>query len=147
MRGQHSTVRHARTVELGRGRRTGLVIGVADKKQDADRVKAIYGTKPIKVGEFYFVGIGREAALVQGNVDKYLQMLSDRVRSSALSDEARVRTAANMSTITYQGESALVIKVDAGIEPCFLGDTAYRRVGSQTVKCSAKDVLQLAKLF
>lgn len=132
---------------LGKGRCGYIVIGVADTARDAKRVADLYGSKPVKVGEFFFVGIAREAIPAQGSVDKYLQMLSDRVRSSTLSDETRIRVAANMSTITYQGESAVIIQVDAGSEPCFLGETAYRRVGSQTVKVSAKEVLQLNKLF
>lgn len=132
---------------LGRGRVGYVILGVADKKADAERVMALYKLPLVKAGEFFVVGVDREASEFHTSMDKYLQLVSDKISRSDLSDETKIRVASHLSTVDYSGRSCLVIRVDAGTEPCFLGDKMFRRNGAQTVLVPPKEILQVAKLF
>lgn len=132
---------------LGKGKVGYILLGVADKKADAERVKQLYGTSLVRSGEFYVVGVDREAAAFHTNMDKYLQLISDRVSKSSLSDEIKIRATSQLASIEYSGRSVVVIRVEAGQEPCFLGDEMFRRQGPQTVEVPPKQILQIARLF
>ena len=132
---------------LGKGKVGYVVIGVADKKPDAERVKALYGGSLVKAGDFYVVGVDREANTFHTNMDKYLQMISNKIEASQLSDEIRIRVTSQLSTVDYEGQSVIVIRVEAGTEPCFLGDRMFRRVGAQTISVAPKEILQVGRLF
>ena len=132
---------------LGRGKVGYVVLGVADKKTDAERVKQLYGLGLTRAGEFYVVGVDREAAAFHTNMDKYLQLISDKISNSALSDEIRIRVTSQLAPVDYSGRTVVVIRVESGVEPCFLGDKMYRRNGAQTVEVAPKEILQVARLF
>jgi len=80
-------------------------------------------------------------------MDKYMQFIGDKISMSGLSDEIRIRVAARLAPVDYLGMTSLVIRVEAGKEPCLLGDKVYRRVGAQTVEVNAKEIIQLTRLF
>jgi hypothetical protein len=132
---------------LGKSKVGYVVIGVADKKPDAERVRKLDGKGLKRVGEYYVVGIDREADKFHINMDKYLQMISDRIAKSDLSDEIKVRVTSGLSCIDYIDRSVIVIRVEAGSEPCFLGNKLYRRVGAQTVEVPPKEFVQMMRLF
>lgn len=132
---------------LGKGKVGYLVIGVADKKADAERVKQLYGVKPEKAGHFYVVGVDREATAFHTDMDRYLQFVSDRIGASGLSEATRLRVTSQLSVIDYNGLSAIVIRVESGPDPCFLGDRMYRRRGAQTVLVPPQEIIQVGRLF
>jgi len=132
---------------LGKDKVGYVVLGVADKQSDADRIKKIDKIGATKIGSYYMVGIDREATKFHTNIDKYLQFISDKISRSELSDEIRLRVTGQLTPIDFDGKTALVIRVEAGKEPCFLADTAYRRNGAQTVSVSAKEIIQIARFF
>jgi len=132
---------------LGKSKVGYIVLGVADKKPDAERVRKLDGKGLIKAGEYYVVGVDREAEKFHINMDKYLQLISDRIAKSDLSDEIKIRVTSTLSCIDYSDRSVVVIRVESGIEPCFLGDKLYRRVGAQTIEVSPKEIVQIMRLF
>lgn len=132
---------------LGRGKVGYIILGVADKKADADKVKTLDSVALVKVGEFYVVGVDREANSFHTNLDKYLQLISDKIAQSELSDEIRIRVTSQISALEYSQRSVIVIRVESGTEPCFIGDKLFRRQGAQTVEVPTKEILQIVKLF
>jgi hypothetical protein len=132
---------------LGKGKVGYVVLGVADKKADADRVKKLDGLGLLKAGTHYVVGMDREASAFHGNMDKYLQLISDRIAQSELSDEIRMRVTSAISCIDYADRSVVIVRVESGSEPCFLGNKLYRRLGAQTVEVSPKEFVQVMRLF
>ncbi|WP_169312842.1 GmrSD restriction endonuclease domain-containing protein [Thermaerobacter marianensis] len=132
---------------LGKNKVGYIVLGVADKEADARRVRALYGVDPIQVGHFFVVGVDREAMLFHTNVDKYLQLISNKIIQSQLSDEIRLKVASSIEAIDYNGRTVFIIKVEAGTRECFIGDRMYKRVGSQTVAVSPREIPHIARLF
>ncbi len=72
-----------------------IYIGVADKLQDAERIKKIYGTEYIIISDHYVVGIDREAKKLNFNIEKYIKMIVDYLRGSELSDQGKKLIAVN----------------------------------------------------
>lgn len=132
---------------LGKDKVGYVILGVADKKADAERIRTLYATESQKVGTFYVVGMDREATAFHTNMDKYLQLIANKLAASSLSEEIRLRVTSGLSIIDYHGLSAVIIRVESGSEPCFLGDQAFKRVGAQTLAVPTKEIVQLAKLF
>ncbi|WP_170136129.1 GmrSD restriction endonuclease domain-containing protein [Nannocystis exedens] len=131
---------------LGKGKTGYVVIGIADKAADAQRIKILHHLEPKKVGEFYVVGVDREAK-GHSNLDKYFQMISDKISKSNLSDEIRIRVSSSISQLVYYNRTVIVVRVEAGTEPCFLNGSTYRRSGTSTVEVTGRDIVHLAKLF
>ncbi|NVM79883.1 hypothetical protein FHW83_005725 [Duganella sp. SG902] len=132
---------------LGREKVGYIIIGVADKKADADRVLKLDGLPLVKAGEFYVVGVDREANAYHTNLDKYLQLISDRINSSQLAPEIRIKVTSHLASIDYNGRSVIVIRVEAGQEPCFYGNKLFRRVGSQTIEVPTAEIVPMLRLF
>ncbi len=59
-----------------------ILIGVTDKKADADRVKKIDGIEPKKIGKRYVVGVNREAKRLGVSVEKYFSKWKDGIKKS-----------------------------------------------------------------
>jgi hypothetical protein len=132
---------------LGKDKVGYVVLGVADKKADADQVKKLYRVASKKAGAFHVVGVDREATKFHTNMDKYLQFLADKISRSELSEETRLRVTSQLSALDYEGLSSIVIRVEAGGEPCFLGEKMFRRKGAQTVVVPGKEIIQIVRLF
>jgi predicted HTH transcriptional regulator len=61
-----------------------IFIGVADDIQDANRVQALDGVTPIKISNRYVVGVEREAAILNIDVEAYMRRIIDKLRNSSL---------------------------------------------------------------
>ena len=132
---------------LGKGKVGYVILGVADKKADAERIRKLDNRSLSRSGEYYVVGVDREAEKFHINMDKYMQLITEKIAQSSLSEEIKIRVTSQISSIEYDSRSVIAIRVEAGSEPCFVGDKLYRRQGAQTVEVPTKEILQIVKLF
>lgn len=116
----------------GRGRAGKVVIGVADKKADADRAKVLDGIVPLKVGSRYVVGVGREAVNLGITKEQYFTLWRDGVANSDLSDPLKSDVLSSMDYNEYFGHGLIVLTVPAQSELSFVGEKLYWRNGDQT---------------
>jgi hypothetical protein len=132
---------------LGKEKTGYLVMGIANKEADALRIEHLYGTKPVKAGEFYVTGVDGEAGQY-GGVEKYLHFLATRLSASGLSSEIRNKVTSSLSSVSYYGRTVVIVEVKAGQEPCVVGGNVYKRSGPATIHVTdGKEILKLGKLF
>lgn len=124
-----------------------LIIGVADKKDDADRIGSLDGVIPYRIGDHYVVGIERESKLLGKTIDHYVQMIVGEFQSSSLSEPLKTQILGGLDTISIQGLSVVRILIPKQKAISFLGQRTFDRHGSSTVEVSGQQLLAVAKRF
>lgn len=107
-----------------------VVIGIADDAKTAAKIESLYGAKPVKYQNFLITGVDHEASSLPKKLDSYFAGAINKLKSSAMSDWAKAQVARDMRLITYFGKSLLVMKVEAGREPCSFDGRYFERHGA-----------------
>jgi hypothetical protein len=124
-----------------------IYIGVADKETDAKKVEVMDGVSLMKIGQRFVVGIEREVKILNSTVDKYIEKLVGALRASSLSEPLKTQTLVEIDVIEYRGRSVIRLVVPKQRDISFLGDSAFSRQGSQTVRVEGKQLLALQNQF
>jgi Protein of unknown function DUF262/Putative DNA-binding domain len=124
-----------------------LHIGVADSLADAEKIKKLDAINPIEINGRYVVGIDREAKLQNKEVEDYVKILTNAIRNSKLSETLKTQVLAKFDQISYKGYSIIRITIPAQQEVSFVGDIAFIRQDSSTVKAEGPKLLAVSKLF
>lgn len=124
-----------------------LFIGVADKLEDADRIKDIDGVDPIRIGNRYVVGIERELPIMKNGLESYLAKILSAINDSELSEPLKSGLLSQVDTVEYKGLTVIRIRVPKQTEISFVGDLAFIREGSSTVEAKGKKLLAINQSF
>lgn len=125
-----------------------ILIGVADKEEDASRIEQLDKIKPHLVGSRFVVGVSREAKALGLNLEKYVTKIRDAISSSSLSDPIKSSVLSRIDFHEYYGLGIVVIEIPNQKELSFVGDDVYWRSGDQTMKASdAKTIAVIARRF
>lgn len=124
-----------------------IFVGVADKKEDADRIAKLDSVIPIQVGQRYVVGIDREISRLGISQAEYVDRILNRIRSSSLTEALKQQVLAKIDVPTYKGFSVVRLTVPPQTELSFLNKKAFAREGSTTVEVAGPDLLAISKLF
>ena len=124
-----------------------IFVGVADKKEDAEKVRDLDGVTPILVGQRYVVGIDREVSALSISQAQYIEGILNAIRSSKLTETLKQQVLARIDVPTYKGFSVLRLTVPPQTEMSFLGKKAFVREGSCTVEVTGPDLVAINKLF
>ena len=124
-----------------------IYLGVADVVSDAERIKAIYGTEYLAISDHYVVGIDREVQKMKLTIERYLEKIVEHFRKSELSEPLKTQVLTQIDTVTYKKYTIVRIKVPTQSAISFVGDEAYTREGSQTIKIEGKKIVAVSSLF
>jgi predicted HTH transcriptional regulator len=124
-----------------------IFIGVADKKADADRIKALDGVDYVTVGNRYVVGVEREFSIMKCDHESYLAKILSFIRASELSSFLKNQLLSQIDYVEYKGLSVIRIRVPKQTTISFLGEKAFIRENSSTTEASGKKLLAINALF
>ncbi|MDP2731394.1 MAG: ATP-binding protein, partial [Dehalococcoidales bacterium] len=124
-----------------------IFLGVADKKEDAEKIRNLDGVTPISVGQRYVVGIDREVSLLKISQAEYVEKILNAIRSSELTKTLKQQVLAKIDVPIYKGCSVIRLTVPPQTEMSFLGKKAFVRSGSSTVEVAGPDLVAINKLF
>lgn len=124
-----------------------LCIGVADKPEDAEKIKSLDGVNPIRIGNRYVVGIERELPLTKDNLDSYLAKILSAIRDSELSEPLKSGLLSQVDTVEYKGLTVIRIRVPKQKGISFVGEVAFVREGSSTIEAKGKKLLAINNMF
>ena len=101
--------------------RTGyVIIGVADKEEDAEKYKEKYGIDYTRVGEFLLCGIEHDAIACSQNIDRYTHTIKEYIHNSLMiPDGYKMHILSQMKTPMLYGKHAIVFKT------CYTEPVAY----------------------
>jgi uncharacterized protein with ParB-like and HNH nuclease domain len=124
-----------------------IFLGVADKKQDAEKIKNLDKINPIEINDRYVVGIDREARVLGKTLEDYVGILINTIRKSHLTDPLKTQVLTKIDTIDFKGLSVIRIHVPSQKEVSFVGEKAFIREGSSTVEANPRKVVAVTQLF
>lgn len=132
----------------GKGATGYVLLGVADKKADAEQIQALDGVASYKYRDFYVAGLDREAALAGLSLSDYWKWVVQQLRGdSRLNPNLAQRIAGDARLAHYKGRSVGLFKVTALAEPVFFDGELYERSGSETLKLSPTEFGRIYSRF
>jgi len=124
-----------------------IFIGVADKKQDADRVQVLDGIDPNQINTRYVVGIDRELNIEGIDMDNYINKILTSIRGSDLTEPLKSQILSSVDLIDYKGKNVIRIRIPKQKDLSFVGNHSYVREGSNTIFLEGPKLLAISKLF
>jgi predicted HTH transcriptional regulator len=124
-----------------------IYIGIADKPADAARVRDLYGREPVKFDQVDIVGIDREAKQLGLEIDKYMRLIEDGISASPLSDPLKTNVLTSLDLISYKDMEVVRIRIPRQVQPTFLGNDCFLRIGSSTKPATGPQIAAVSKLF
>ncbi|GAA1397121.1 DUF262 domain-containing protein [Kitasatospora putterlickiae] len=135
----------------GKKRAGTILIGVADKKADAERIRQLDGISPREVcAGRSVVGVKREAVRLGETTERYFARWKDAIRSSGLSQGLKDSVLSSMSYSDYYGLGVVIIRVPEMSEVSLLEGKIYIREVDETKEVDPVDVartLEIGKRF
>jgi len=124
-----------------------IFLGVADKKQDAEKIEKLDGIHPSEISERYVVGIDREAKVLGETLEEYVGRLINHIKKSELTNILKTQVLMKIDIIDYKGHSVIRINVPPQKEISFVGEKAFIRENSSTVEAKGPKLLAVSQLF
>lgn len=124
-----------------------IFLGVADKKQDAEKIQNLDGIQYIEISDRYVVGIDREAKVLGRTLEDYVEILINEIKKSELTNPLKTQVLMKIDTINYKGHSVIRINVPPQKEISFVGEKAFIRENSSTVEAKGPKQLAVYQLF
>ncbi|GAA2178867.1 DUF262 domain-containing protein [Leucobacter tardus] len=133
----------------GKGRSGAVVVGVADKARDAQRVEELDRITPMEVGpERMVVGVNREAAALGETVEDYVARWKTAITNADLSSHLKSSVLSSMTYNDFYGFGVLVLPVPGQDKLSFFNDNVYWRKSDETTKASSTmEIAEIAQRF
>jgi hypothetical protein len=104
-----------------------IILGVADKKQDADQHQNKYSVEPKFFGNFYITGIGDEARRYHRNIDAYQQNLQQCLENQPIDDATKRLIQRNVVFFSYYDKDLVLMTIIRGDSPIKYDGRIYVR--------------------
>lgn len=124
-----------------------VIVGVADKLEDALLVEELYSVEKRKYNHFYITGIQGEALKYEKDLDSYYQKLIQLLQNEPIDDLYKAQFARNIRMINYYGHSVIVFKAISEEQPALYKDEYFERNGANVSKIAPSEYPNLFKRF
>ena len=108
-----------------------ILIGVADKFVDAEKIARKYAVEYIKVGNFYITGIDGEVSHFYNNdYDAYFSQIKNSLQQMPLDEHYRRQIGTKMRMVNYYGRAVIIIKIVSDNGAVMFENNYYTRTGA-----------------
>jgi hypothetical protein len=132
----------------GKDRAGQIMIGITDKKADADRIKDLDGVEPRKVGKRYVAGVAREAKVLGLSPEDYFKLWRDAISQAPISEPLKGDLLASMDYNSFFGLGVIVLRVPPQKDVSYYDNRVFRRDADQTVEVTVPmEITNIARRF
>ncbi|AOX00029.1 MAG: DUF262 domain-containing protein [Moorea sp. SIOASIH] len=125
-----------------------IIIGVTDKKTDADRIKELDNIECRQIGKWFVPGVNREAKFLRISEEDYFSIWTNAIKNSDLSPSLRDSVLSHLGFPSWDGLRLILIKILPQKELSYVGEELYWRNGDATELASnAKQIVMLGNRF
>lgn len=124
-----------------------IVLGIADKVADAERVEKLDGVKKHIIGSRYVVGVHRELKILKKNPEDYIRMWSDEIRKSKLSEPLKSQVLSSLDWNDFYGKGLFIITIPEQNDISDVDDVFYWRDADNTREAKGKQISTITKRF
>lgn len=107
-----------------------VLLGVADKFEDAEIIHKTYGTDYIKVGTFYVTGVNGEVNKFYESPDSYLLNIKNTLASMPITEHYKRQIGIKMRMINYHEKMVVIFKIICDNGAVMFEDGYYTRMGA-----------------
>ena len=105
-----------------------VILGVADREEDAEKIQQVYGVEPVRVGNFYVTGVdGEVQRYYGGDYQAYLAMLHSALDRMPISAHYRRQIGAKLKSGSYKGRTFYILKIVNDNGAAIFGEHYYTR--------------------
>jgi len=110
-----------------------VMIGIADKLDDAIKIEQKYNSNYIQVGSFYVTGVdGEVSAHYNGVYDKYVEVIKNKLDTMTISEHYKRQIGSNMRVANYYDKTVIILKIICDDGAAYFGDKYYTRISANT---------------
>lgn len=125
-----------------------IFIGIADKKEDSEKIKSLDGIEPFEINGRFVVGVEREFSIFNfNNAEQYVNKLVEKLRGSQLGDPLKTQILSQIDVINYKGYMVIRIRIPRQRALSKVGDKFYGRENSSTIEVTGGKLLAMNDLF
>lgn len=124
-----------------------IVIGIADKQTDADRIEKLDHVAKHLIGSRYVVGVAREIKIMGITTEKYIQQWAEKIRRSKLSEPLKSQVLSSLDYNEFYGKGLLIITIPEQNDISDIDDVFYWRDADNTKEAKGKEISMLTKRF
>jgi len=132
---------------LGKNSEGVIYLGVADNDEDAKKIEKLDKVTPLPIANRFVVGINREAAVLNKNIEGYNRIIVSAVQNSNLSEPLKSQILTNFDIIDFRGLSVIRIFIPSQKQVSFINEKAFYREGSNTKEALGPKLLAINNLF
>ena len=88
-----------------------VLLGVADKFEDAEAIRATYGTDSVPVGTFYVTGVNGEVNKYYDSFDSYLMTIRNALDEMPMAEHYKRQIGAKMRMVNYHGKAVVILRI------------------------------------
>lgn len=114
----------------GKGATGYVLIGVADKFEDAEKIRTAYGTESIRVGSFYVTGINGEVEKYYESYDSYLMGIKNALDTMPISEHYRRQIGSKMRMVNYHEKAVIILRITCDNGAALFDNAYYTRSGA-----------------
>lgn len=119
-----------------------VLVGIADKKTDAEQYSRIHKGHYKLYNDFYITGVQDEIRLKYHNADEYFSKVKDLVKAEPIEPTIQSDILRNMRLVNYFDKLLLVFSLTSSDEPLAYSGDFYERHGTSVEKVSGADELK-----
>lgn len=120
-----------------------ILVGIADKKSDAERISSLFGTTYIEKNDYYITGVDHEAISMFGSLDAYFGAVKDKIRDGySLTEELKQQLLKNIRLCKYKDRHLLKIVVKPLGKVANLDKKYYLRQATSTTKLESFEEIE-----
>lgn len=124
-----------------------IIIGIADKTADFERIKTLDGITEQKIGNRYVVGVSREIKILKITPEEYVRKWAEAIRKSKLSEPLKSQVLSNIDWNDFYGKGLLIISVPEQKDISDIDDVFYWRDADNTKEAIGKQISAITKRF
>ena len=88
-----------------------VLLGVADKFEDAEAIRTTYGTDSVTVGTFYVTGVNGEVDKYYDSFDSYLMTIRNALNEMPMAEHYKRQIGAKMRMVNYHGKAVVILRI------------------------------------
>lgn len=125
-----------------------VIVGVADKKDDAEKLYSQNSSvDKVEKNGFFIVGLDYDIKKENISQDRYYQKLIQILEKEPIDEKYRAYIGANSKLINYCNKVVLVLKVVGLDSPAIYDNNFYQRMGANIKQIEPKDMGNLFERF
>lgn len=108
-----------------------IIIGVADKLEDAEKIKSKYGEEYVNTETFYITGIdGEVKKYFGGDFDKYYSIIKNKLQTAPITEHYRRQLGSKIRMVNYYKRSVIIMRLTSDNGAVMYDNAYYTRIGA-----------------